>query len=265
MVIRLIIFIICRDKVIGDLKLVKQKDPKSAVKDEDIFEKLRLLQIPLIDASSVGLQGSFMGREIMPGKIAIFSDPIIEFNAMQSIVSHEGSKDFQIHFAEYSVPHDLYKTSIILVFSFETLNTFQKLLETYKEKSNTTKKGKMKTVKRKKSNLKSVGSFINEDTPIFSPNAFFSLGFALDMTKNLTIDPESLDLSSIKIFFGRKMGSTLQNETTKKMDYFKYSITIPIETLISLKNAIKTNIKGFENKNKVKFSNLLIKNISKSD
>lgn len=245
--------------------MVKQNDPKSAVEDEDILEKLPLTQIPLIDANSIGLQGSFMGREIRPGKIAIFSDPIIEFNAMQSIVTHEGSKDFQIHFTEYSVPHNLYKTSIILVFSFETLNTFQKLLEAYKEKPNSRKKGKKKPAKRKKSNLKTVGSFINEDTPIFSPNAFFSLGFAIADSENRTIDKEKINISTIKIFFGRKMGSTLQNETTKKMDYFKYSINVPIETLISLKDAIKTNIKGFETLNKVKFSNLLIKSNSKRD
>lgn len=47
--------------------MTKQEDLKSDVKDESNLEKLQLLQIPLIDASSVGLQGSFMGREIRPG------------------------------------------------------------------------------------------------------------------------------------------------------------------------------------------------------
>ncbi len=172
------------------------------------------------------------------------------------LVSHEGNKDFEIKFGEWNVLQNQIYARLIITLPFYSIIEFKQLLNNFKmegiepEKNNSTDKlnqGGITNLQEHKS-IKIPMTLMNS-TIFFSPTSYVILRAS-----------ESL----IQIYFGRNFGQltvvkTIDGKTSnvsKPGKYFPYSVTLSMNQIDPLINAIDSNIKNFESKTGLKIDTL---------
>jgi len=207
--------------------------------DDKIFK--REIGSIAIDTEKINFLGSVIVKDISKNWVGFFKEPMPTLYTPSSLISHEGFSDFSIYFGRFEIIKGIFSCELVIIFSFKELLKFVETLEKISKSLNIADKKPLNSEieeKDKKEKLKKAVLTMTNKTYFFSPNSYLIVSTG----------------NELQFYFGRKVGQTNNKKTT----LFVISTMMSIYSINDFINAIKENIKLFEEKTNTKLKDLTL-------